>query len=183
MMIRAAVVGDAPELGRVMVESWLSAHRDQMPHVAWQRRADEWTADVSGRGWARVMADQVDGSAPHDVLLVAEDDSRAVQALVYGTPADDDVSGAIAEIGALYVSPDRRGQGIGAALLRAGARELAQLGFTTLRLSVLTANRPARGFYEAMGAHEIGQGTFDEEGCLLPVTVYEWSDVNALVGE
>jgi ribosomal protein S18 acetylase RimI-like enzyme len=183
MRIRAATIEDAPALGRVMVESWLSAHRGQLPDEAWQKRVDEWSPDVSARGWARVLAEQADGNAPRDVVLVAEDDSPAPHGLVYGTPADDDLSGATAEISALYVSPDHRGRGIGAMLLRAAARELATFCFTTLRVGVLTANLPARNFYEAMDGREVGRRTFDEEGYLLPVTVYAWSDISVLFGE
>ena len=40
-------------MGRVMVDSFLSAHRGQMPDAAWQQRVDEWTPEVSARGWAR----------------------------------------------------------------------------------------------------------------------------------
>jgi len=183
MKIRAAIVDDAPALGRIMVEAWLSAHQGQMPDVAWQKRVDEWTPDVSAQGWARVLVDQAVGNAQFDVLLVAEDDSGILHALVYGTPADDGLSGATAKISALYVAPDAAGRGIGAALLKAAARELAEFGFAALGVDVLTSNRPARRFYEAIGGVEIGQRTFDEEGYLLPVTVYEWSDLTALVGE
>ena len=47
-------------------------------------------------------------------------------AVVYGTAADDDPRAPTAEISALYVAPDLRRRGIGAALLRAAAAELAQ---------------------------------------------------------
>jgi hypothetical protein len=73
--IPVAVLEDAPAMGRVMVDSFLSAHRGQMPDAAWQQRVD--------------------------VLLVAEDDSGVLSALVSGTAADDDPSGSIAEIEAL----------------------------------------------------------------------------------
>jgi hypothetical protein len=43
-----AVLEDAPAMGRVMVDSFLSAHRGQMPDAAWQQRVDEWTPEVSG---------------------------------------------------------------------------------------------------------------------------------------
>ena len=43
-------------------------------------------------------------------------------------------------------------------------------------------NRPARAFYEAMGGHEIGQRTFDEQGVLLPETVYAWPDITTVTG-
>ncbi len=182
MRIRAAVVDDAPAMGRVMVEAWLSAHRGQVPDAAWQKRVDEWTPEVSARAWARLLTERADDSTARDVLLVTEGSAGVPDALVWGTAADDDASGSIAEIGALYVLPDRRGQGVGGQLLRAAAGELATLGYSALHIGVLTANRPARGFYEAMGGHEIGQRTFDEEGYLLPVTIYAWPDITALMG-
>lgn len=77
MKVRAAVLEDAPVLGRVMVEAWLSAHRGQMPDWVWQKRVDD----------------------------------------------------------------------------------------------------------EAMGGHELGQRTFDEEGYPLPETVYGWPDLTALIGD
>ena len=183
MRIRAAVVDDAPAMGRVMVDSWLSAHRGQIPDAAWQKRVDEWTPDVSARGWARTLTEREDRNAARDVLLVAEDDGGSLSALVSGTAAGDDASGSTAEIGALYVLPDRRGQGIGGSLLREAASELARLGFSALHIGVLAANLPARGFYEAMGGREIGQRMFDEEGYLLPMTIYAWSDIGVLAGD
>ncbi len=182
MKIRAAVVHDAPVMGRVMVAAWLSAHRGQMPDTAWQRRVDEWTPDVSARGWARLLTEQAEGDPARGVLLVAEDDSGDPVALVLGTEAEYDTSGSTAKIDALYVLPDRQGEGLGRRLLQEAARELATLGFSVLHIGVLTANLPARGFYAAMGGHEIGQRTFDEEGHLLAESVYAWPDINALVG-
>jgi ribosomal protein S18 acetylase RimI-like enzyme len=183
MRIRPAVLDDAPAMGSVMVASFLAAHRGQMPEAAWQQRLDEWTPEVSARGWARAITDQAEGKDARDVLLVAHDDAGVLCALLSGTPAGDDPSSSVAEIGALYVRPDRRGEGFGASLLRAGAGALAERGFSAVRLEVLTANLPARGFYQAMGGREIGRGTVDEEGHPLPVTVYGWSDIAALAGD
>lgn len=170
--IRSAVLGDAAALGRVMVASWFSAHEGQIPDEAWRRRVAEWTPEVSAQGWARVLVDQTDGRAPRDVLLVADDPAGQLVGLVYARAAVE--TGVVAEVGALYVAAARRRQGIGAALLRAAALELTKLRLSTTRLQVLSANIPAREFYELMGGTEVGQGTFDEEGFLLPVTIYEW---------
>jgi GNAT superfamily N-acetyltransferase len=183
MRIRAAVGDDAPAMGRLMVESWLSAHRGQIPEAAWQKRVEEWTPEVSARAWARALTEGGEGNDERDVFLVAEDETGALVGLVSGGPADGQPSRSIAEIGALYVLPDRRGQGVGGALLRAASRELADLGFSALHIGVLTANLPARGFYAAMGGCEIGQGTTDEEGHLLPLTIYGWSDITTLIGD
>ena len=179
MWIRPAVAGDAAELGRVMVESWLAAHRGQMPEALWEKRVAEWTPEVSAAGWARVLAAQAEAAVPDDVLLVAEDEGAVIVGVLYGDLADDGVTG---EVGAVYVSYDHHREGIGAVLLRAGAAELRRLGASALRISVLTDNVLARRFYEGMGGVEVGQGTFDEEGTLLATTVYEWSDVSALAG-
>lgn len=40
MGVRAALAEDATALGRVLVESWLSAHRGQVPDAAWHERAE-----------------------------------------------------------------------------------------------------------------------------------------------
>ena len=167
--------GDAAALGRVTVTSWLSGHEGQMPDEAWRRRAADWTPEVSAQGWARVLADQVSGVAPRDVLLVADDDAGHLVGLVYGRPADEEGDAPTAEVRALYVAPTCRRQGIGAALLRAAALELIRLGFSTIRLEVLSANLPARAFYEQVGGRETGRGAFDEDGYVLPVTIYEWA--------
>lgn len=181
MRIRAAAVDDAPAMGRVMVKAWLSAHRGQMPDTLWQKRVEEWTPEVSAAAWARLLAEQAQGDAARTVVLVAEEDGDPL-ALVMGDQDEEDTSGSTAQVGALYVLPDRRGQGIGRALLGEAARELKGLGFSALHIGVLTVNRPARAFYEAMGGQEIGQRTFDEEGVMLPLTVYAWPDITTLTG-
>jgi GNAT superfamily N-acetyltransferase len=183
MRIRPAVVDDAPAMGRVMVESYMSAHRGQIPDAAWQKRVEEWTPEVSARGWARALTELAAEDVRRGIVLVAEDDDGVLNALVSGAAADDDASGSTAEVGALYVLPARRGEGIGASLLHAAACELAALGFSSIQVGVLTANLPARRFYEATGAREIGQRTFDEEGHLLPMTIYAWPDLSALIGD
>jgi ribosomal protein S18 acetylase RimI-like enzyme len=173
MTIRPARLEDAPALGAVMVSSWLSAHRGQMPEDAWRERQEEWTPDVSATGWARVLSEQADRDDPDDVLLVAEAEGSIV-GLVYACAADES-SRVVADIKALYVAQVRRGGGYGRALLHAAAEELTSRGYAVARLEVLSANLPARGFYEHLGGHEVGQGWFDEDGQLQPVTYYEWT--------
>lgn len=60
------------------------------------------------------------------------------------------------EITALYVLPDRHGQGIGRALLGACARRLLAHGMAGMALWVLHSNAQARSFYLDLGAAEIG---------------------------
>lgn len=181
MKSRPARPEDAPALGRVIVEAWLSAHRGQMPEEAWQKRVVDWTPDVSARGWARLLSEQAVGDHPRMVLLVAEEERGDPVALALATEDETDEAGATAQVNALYVLPAHQGRGIGRLLLHAVAAELVSLGFSGLRTGVLTANLPARRFYEAMGGREVGQRSFDEEGVPLPETVYAWPDLGTLV--
>jgi GNAT superfamily N-acetyltransferase len=184
MTIRAARPGDAPAMGRTMVASWLAAHRGQVPAEVWQQRQEEWTPEVSADAWSRLITEMATGETARHVLLVAEDgtdDGAELVGVVLGLPAGDaSPTSATAEVGALYVTPERWGGGIGAALLRAAAAELVGLGFESLHIGVLTANHPARAFYEAMGGTEVGTRTFDEEGHELAGTVYAWPDLGSL---
>lgn len=173
--VRAAVLDDAAALGRVMVEAWLAAHHGQVPEVAWQRRVEEWTPEASASSWARLLAEH----PPRTFLLVAEDQKDDLLGLVLADGEDE--SGSTAQVRALYVLPRHQGHGLGRLLLASVAGRLASLGFSRLHIGVLTANAPARAFYEAMGGREVGERTFDEDGFLLPETVYEWPDLGVLV--
>lgn len=51
----------------------------------------------------------------------------------------------------LFVVPDRRGEGIGSALLRAAERALEEAGADSVALEALTDNERARKFYDEQG--------------------------------
>src|SRR3954451_19523173 len=53
IVIREAQIEDAPQMGRMMVTTWLAAHRAHIPRSAWERRREQWTPEVSAAGWAR----------------------------------------------------------------------------------------------------------------------------------
>jgi hypothetical protein len=55
MIIRAAREVDAPAMGQVMVDTYMTVHRHQMPDEAWTKRAEERTPEVSANGWARTL--------------------------------------------------------------------------------------------------------------------------------
>ena len=158
---------------------WLATHRGHVPAAVWQKRLAEWTPEVSAEAWARLFAEQA-GDEARVALLVAEDGTDDLVALVLGTEDEDDPSGSTARIDALYVCPDRQHRGIGRWLRQEVVGQLGGLGFSTLHIGVLTENVQARAFYEAMGGQKIGERIFDEDGVLLPGTVYGWSDITTV---
>ena len=56
-----------------------------------------------------------------------------------------------AYLGELYVVPERRGEGIGRALLEAAIEAARERGATRIELNTSTDDEPARGLYESSG--------------------------------
>lgn len=181
IVIRPARVEDAQAMGRVMVDTYMEAHHEQMPEAAWHKRKNEWTYEVSARSWERSLRELAEDENLHECYFVAEDASGAVVGLAMGQPAWETAPKTTGEVCALYVHPGYQGHGIGRRLVQAVARQMAGWGFTILHISVLKANAPARHFYEAIGGQPIGERTFDEEGFLLPGVTYAWPDIRMLI--
>jgi len=59
----------------------------------------------------------------------------------------------------LYVTPDRRGNGLGKQLLEALAQECIAKGYTRLQWWVLNWNEPSIGFYKSLGAIPMDEWT------------------------
>lgn len=178
MLIRPAQVKDAPAMGRVMVDTFLTAHHGQMPEEAWQKRKAEWTYDVSAAGWARRITSINNGDETMCVYLAVTETGEVV-GLAMGQPVEGVAQ--TGEVVALYVREQYQGQGIGRQLVQAVAAYLATTGIKSLHIAVLAANAPARRFYEAIGGRVVGEREFDEEGFLLPEIVYGWPDIRGLL--
>ena len=157
-------------MGRLMVETWLEAHRGQMPDHLWEARRRDWTPEVSEGGWRRTIDGITDGSTPDDCVLVATEAEALVglASCAYGS-AERTVS-----VGSLYVLRSHQRSQIGSRLLETVLARYTGLGAKAVHIGVLAANQPARRFYEAMGGRFGWESEFDEEGEMLPEVVYVW---------
>jgi ribosomal protein S18 acetylase RimI-like enzyme len=182
VIIQPARVEDAPAMGRMGTETYLSAHRDQMPQEVWIKRRDEWSEEVSAQNWARTLRDIVDGVSPDECVYVAIDEaSGEIVGIVMGQPAAEPAPANTGEINVLYVRESYQGRGLGRHLVQAAAGHLRQFGLHALEIAVLTANAPARRFYEALGGQLAREIEFEDFGYLLPEVVYRWNDTQALL--
>src|SRR5437870_2466952 len=128
MVIRVARIEDAPAMARVMVDTYLSAHRGQVPEEVWTKRKDEWTYEVSERAWARTLREMAAGKSPRECLYVAEDEAGEVVGLVLGGPPRKGAPANAGEVLILYVRESHQRRGIGRRLVQAAAAHLAQMG-------------------------------------------------------
>jgi GNAT superfamily N-acetyltransferase len=111
------------------------------------RDTDDWWAVRSDRYRAWL-------AQPDAFLLIAEDDGAAVgYALVSFHDRDDSnaTGDRFAELQSLVVTPARRGDGLGTALLHAVYREARRRGAEEMAIGVLATNAAAMRLYEREG--------------------------------
>lgn len=141
MILRDATPADVETIAVLHWRGWEDAYRGLLADAL----LDGTTLDLRRRQWPDWFAAKRPG------LILAEVAGEPV-GFVCAVPAREIAAlGATSEIQLLYVRTDRQGAGVGAALLRAGARRAAALWPGPLGLWVVTGNAAARGFYARMG--------------------------------
>jgi ribosomal protein S18 acetylase RimI-like enzyme len=129
---------------------WLSLHRHHREVADLPVLADDGLSWQRRSAWYRSRLEAGDAFA-----LVARDDAEPVgYAFVHIRPGDDDtwpVGRHLAELVSLAVAPERRGDGVGTALLDAVDAELDRRGVHDLEVAVMAGNDRARRFYERRG--------------------------------
>lgn len=177
MTIREANQSDAVGMGRVLVDTFMAAHRGQIPEEDWEARKQNWTHEVSAKGWEQTLRNIANSASFQECIYVAE---GAEGDIIGVSMAYIEASDRAAEVCALYVHPDCQGQGVGRGLLQAIAARLKENNITTLRIGVLETNAPARRFYEAMGGQVILKRDIEEAGHTLRGVVYGWESLESL---
>lgn len=178
--VRPATIADAPAMARVMVDTWLAAHRGQIPEGQWQRRRAEWTYTASEQGWRTLFEEMNAGREPHTCVYVAVTEANEVVGVAVGCPAGLKLLENAAEVGSIYLRPAYQGQGLGRRLIQAVADHQATLGRRALQISVLATNIPARRFYEALGGRVIGTHETEDYGFQEPQVVYGWEEIGSV---
>ena len=164
---------DAAELARVHVAAWRETYGGLLPAAFLARMSEVMHARRFGR---MLLA-----AGPEMVTLVAADRNGLV-GYAEGGPSRSKAPGE-AEIATLYVLKAAQGHGLGRRLLVDTARALSAQGATSLMISVLRDNAPARAFYEHLGGvadpsrPERGPG-----GALLHEVAYRWADIRTVTG-
>jgi GNAT superfamily N-acetyltransferase len=179
--IRAAMLDDVAEMSRVFVDTFRTAHRNQLPEPLLLER----TYETSARGWERALRELAACDSPDEGIWVAAADGGAIVGVAMGGPPKpwpaDDLARSERPTGecyALYIDVSRQGGGIGRALLAQLGTFLLARGIRRLLVGVLAVNYPARAFYESVGGVLLGGRASEDSGVLLDEVVYVWEDVS-----
>ena len=144
-VIRPATAADAAGIARVQVTTWRVAYAGLVPaHVL-----DALSVPAGASRWEGHIAD------PAAQVWVAEPDGE-VAGFASAGPSRDADRPHDGEVYAVYVRPDAQRGGLGRGLLGTALGWLGERGYPRALLWVLTANAPARAFYDACGWHTEG---------------------------
>ncbi len=187
VIIRPAVLDDTAAMARVLVDTYRIAHRGQVPDRLLDFPPIQEAYAESERNWRRALIEIASTPQPRERVFVAVE-SELIVGLGMGLPCklpEPDFGGFAGEVVCLYVLPTYQHRGIGRQILRAIFQHLAMAGLLPIAIGCLTANLPARLFYEALGGQVVGERIRLEEGMPLPETVFGWqtSEAARLIGD
>lgn len=144
--------------------AWEAAYAGLLPPDALRRAADGGDYDA-----ASLVAD---ARRAEETVLVARDDAGVTGFAVAltGERCRAFVPETGAELRAIYVAPERWGEGVGTRLLDAVRTRLDPE--TALHLEVFAANDRARSFYERRGFAPVGNGSVTVAGATRATKTY-----------
>lgn len=171
-LVLPAGPADAEALAHVHVTAWRETYRGLLP--------DAFLARMSEVRTARRFRHELTRPGPHDVVLAALNPYGPIGYVAAG-PSRHGVEGE-AEIATLYVLRHAQGRGVGRRLMSDAVRALAAHGATSLVISVLADNAPARGFYERMGGRADPPVQRPGPGGLVAEIDYRWPELWRVIG-
>jgi ribosomal protein S18 acetylase RimI-like enzyme len=142
--VREAIPDDTNAIVAVTVAGWRTAYRDIV--------APDRLADLPVARWRHEVHVGLRRPVEDAFSYVAEIDSEFAGYCFVAAPSRERELGRnVAELVAIYVEPERWGQGAGAALMRAAMERLSQLPYDEVFLWTFKENTPAIAFYERQG--------------------------------
>lgn len=137
MQLRPAEPGDAMAVARVHVRSWQVAYRTLLP--------DDYLDQLRPEDRAKTYDfTNLDPLKPRTIVAAEE---GVILGFATTMPSRDADLPGHGELCAIYVDPDKWGQGVGAALIAAARANLLEFGFRNALLWVLVGNARAERFY------------------------------------
>lgn len=152
--IRRAQAGDAAAIAAVHVAAWQETYTGLVP----ARMLSAFSVEERTRRWHRILT--APDPSLESAVFVAVQPSQSVAG--FGSCGRQPVAALLAdgfagEFSALYVLAAHQRQGLGRRLMALMAQDLLAREMRGAALWVLRDNEPARRFYEALGAQNVGQ--------------------------
>lgn len=171
IVIRRAAPRDAEAIARVRIDGWRTSYRGLVPNAY----LDGMQVDASTALWDKILTA---GPNPASVFVATHGDE--VIGFAAGNMLAEPKFGLNAELTAVYLRREFQRVGLGRRLIAAVVDAQRALGATGMIVWVIAGNKPARAFYEALGAELLIEQAFQWDGMDLLEAGYGWHDLIAL---
>lgn len=161
---------DAPDLARIHIAAWRETYRGLLP--------DSYLDRMSLPVHARRFHASLMSTRPNEATLAAADRDGLV-GYAAGGPSRSRIEGE-AEITTLYVLRAAQGRGLGRRLVEDLDRVFQANGASSLMISVLRDNLPARRFYEHLGGEAEAPRREPGPGGVTYEVSYRWPEIGML---
>lgn len=171
VILRRATAADAAAIAEVRIKSWRATYRGMIPDAY----LDEMQLEDSTAHWTRILE-----VASDKVCVFVAESEDGVVGFASGMLLQEEKFGLNAELTAVYLNPDMQRSGIGRRMVQEVAQALQAKGAKGLLVWVISGNKPARKFYEHLGAELLIEQSFNWDGMDLQEVGYGWKDLGAL---
>ena len=171
VILRRAVAADAVAIAEVRIKSWRATYRGMMPDAY----LDEMKLEDSVAHWTKILE-----AASDKVCVFVAESEGGIVGFASGMLLQEEKFGLNAELTAVYLNPEMQGSGIGRRMVQEVAQACQAKGATGLLVWVISGNKPARKFYERLGAELLIEQGFNWDGMDLQEVGYGWKDLGAL---
>jgi len=168
---RLATPDDAAAIAALRVDSWRATYRGVMPDAY----LDGMKTEDSTAMWSQVLLADVPSISVF--VAMAGDELVGFASGMLLAPAKFELD---AELTAIYLKPIAQRGGVGRRLLALVAEAMQKQGAEGLLAWVIVDNKPARRFYEELGAELLVEQPFTWDGLDLMEAGYGWRDLPAL---
>jgi GNAT superfamily N-acetyltransferase len=171
IVIRRAAPRDAEAIARVRIDGWRTSYRGLIPAAY----LDGMQVDASTALWDKILS-----AGPNPASLLVPSHGDEVIGFAAGSVLAEPKFGLNAELTAVYLRREFQRVGLGRRLIAAVVDAQRALGADGMIVWVIAANKPARAFYEALGAELLVEQAFQWDGMDLLEAAYGWRDLTAL---
>ena len=163
-IIRAAMLEDAEEIGKVHVDAWRTTYRGIL--------TDAFLAELNSESRAESARIRIQNPNFDNLTALDKKSGRIVGFAAAGKSREKNLS-AEGELYAIYLLKDYQGKGIGSDLFQAAKMKI-KIRFKDFFVSVFTENNGAVAFYKKMGGLMIGNDHVDVESVRHKTDTYFW---------
>ncbi|MEO8346034.1 MAG: GNAT family N-acetyltransferase [Betaproteobacteria bacterium] len=172
IIIRPATPTDAAAIAQVRVDAWRTTYKGMIP--------DAYLAAMKVED-STVLWEKVLSAGPNSTSVFVAANADGVVGFAAGHMLAEEKHGLDAELSAVYLVHHAQREGVGARLVATVAAAQRAHGAAGLLVWVIAGNKPARAFYEKLGAELLIEQPFTWDGMELVETGYGWRDLDALV--